>query len=264
MAGRNAVHPLAGAGANLVMIIPSPIPSPSARDSLRIARPPLITRLIGKAMALGYRLAGKDRCDDFRLERVSGVPFIVMPTVFNPKVPRTGEFLASLLDSRLVQRDWEVLDMGTGSGICAVFAARHARRVVAVDINAAAVRCAGINALLNHLEHKIDGRHGDLFAPVSEERFDLVLFNPPFVQGPPRDDRDRAWRSNDVAQRFAAGLEARLKPGGCALVLLSTFGDGRVFLDEFRRQHFEISVLAERRFVNERLTIFRLVPSNSM
>jgi release factor glutamine methyltransferase len=133
---------------------------------------------------------------------------------------------------------------------------------VAVDINAAAVRCAGINALLNDVEHKVDLRHGDLFAPVLDERFDLILFNPPFVQGPPRDDRDRAWRSNDVAERFAAGLAAHLKPAGSALVLLSTFGDGYVFLEEFRKQNFEVSVLAERRFVNERLTIFRLVPSN--
>jgi HemK-related putative methylase len=214
-------------------------------------------------MALSYRLIGKDRYDDFRLERVYGMPFVVTPSVFNPKVPRTGEFLASQIDSRLVQRDWEVLDMGTGSGVCAMFAARHARRVVAVDINAAAVRCAGINALLNHLEHRIDVRHGDLFAPVSEERFDLILFNPPFVQGAPQNDRDRAWRSNDVAERFAAGLGAHLKPGGFALVLLSTFGDGHIYLEEFRKRGFEISVLAERRFVNERLTIFRLVPSRS-
>jgi release factor glutamine methyltransferase len=234
----------------------------AARHSLRIARLPLMTRLLGKAMALCYRLMGKDRYDDFRLERVHGMPFVVTPSVFNPKVPRTGEFLASQIDSRLVPRDCEVLDMGTGSGICAVFAARHARRVVAVDINAAAVRCAGINALLNGVEHKIDLRHGDLFAPVPDERFDLILFNPPFVQGPPRDDRDRAWRSNDVAERFAAGLAAHLKPAGSALVLLSTFGDGYVFLEEFRKHDFEVSVLAERRFVNERLTIFRLVPSN--
>jgi len=232
-----------------------------ARSSLKVARLPLMTRLLGKAMALYYRLIGKDRYDDFRLERVDGMPFIVTPSVFNPKVPRTGEFLASQMDSRHVQGDWEILDMGTGSGVCAVFAARHARRVVAVDINEAAVRCAGINARLNHLEHKIDVRHGDLFAPVLEERFDLVLFNPPFVQGPPRDDRDRAWRSNDVAERFAAGLAAHLKPAGFALVLLSTFGDGHVFLEEFRKQSFKISVLAERRFVNERLTIFRLKPA---
>jgi HemK-related putative methylase len=242
------------------MIIPSPIPSPSARDSLRIARAPLLMRLIGKAMALGYRLAGKDRYDDFRLERVNGVPFIVMPTVFNPKVPRTGEFLGSLLDSRLVQRDWQVLDMGTGSGVCAVFAAKHARRVVAVDINPAAVRCAAINAQLNHLEHKIEVRLGDLFAAVADERFDLVLFNPPFLRGAPRDDRDRAWRSSDIAERFAAGLGARLRPGGSALVLLSTFGDGRFFLEEFAKRGLVVSMLAERRFVNERLTVFRVAP----
>ena len=236
------------------------MPSPSARDSLRIARPPLITRLIGKAMALGYRLAGKDRYDDFRLERVNGVPFIVMPTVFNPKVPRTGEFLASLLDSRLVGRDWEVLDMGTGSGVCAVFAAKHARRVVAVDINPAAVRCAAVNTHLNHLEHKIEVRLGDLFAAVADERFDLILFNPPFLRGAPRDDRDRAWRSSDMAERFAAGLGAQLRPGGSALVLLSTFGDGRFFLEEFAKRGLLVSVLAERRFVNERLTVFRVAP----
>lgn len=238
------------------------ITASSARDSTRVARLPLIARLLGKAMALCYRLIGKHRYDDFRLERVYDMPFVVTPSVFNPKVPRTGEFFASQIDSRLVQRDWDVLDMGTGSGVCAVFAAKHARRVVAVDINAAAVHCAGINALLNHLEHKIDVRHGDLFAPVSEERFDLILFNPPFVQGAPQDDRDRAWRSNDVAQRFAAGLGAHLKSGGSALVLLSTFGDGLVFLEEFRKQSFEISVLAERRFVNEKLTLFRLTPPN--
>jgi HemK-related putative methylase len=237
--------------------------APPIRDALRVARLPLIARLIGKAMALGYRLTGKDRYDDFRMERVNGAPFIVTPSVFNPKVPRTGEFLASLIDARLVGRDCDVLDMGTGCGVCAVFAARYARRVVAVDINRAAVRCTGINALLNHVEHKIEVRHGDLFEPVARERFDLILFNPPFVKGTPQDDRDRAWRSSDVPERFAAGLGEHLKPGGSALVLLSTFGDGHAFLQQFCEQRFEISVLAQRRFINERLTIFRLVPSNS-
>jgi release factor glutamine methyltransferase len=237
-------------------------PVPSARDFLKPARFAFITRLLGKTMALSYRLIGKDRYDDFRLERVRGVPFVVTPSVFNPKVPRTGEFFASRIDSTLVDRESEVLDMGTGSGVCAVFAANHARRVVAVDINTAAVRCAGINVLLNHLEHKIDVRHGDLFAPVPGERFDLILFNPPFLRGTPRDDRDRAWRSSDVAERFAAGLGSHLKPGGAALVLLSTFGDAPGFLEEFRKQSFAISVVAERRFVNERLAIFRLTPLN--
>jgi HemK-related putative methylase len=214
-------------------------------------------------MAAGYRLARKDRYDDFRLEWVHGAPFMVIPSVFNPKVPRTGEFLAAQITSRLVDGASEVLDMGTGSGVCAVFAARHARRVVAVDINVAATRCARINALLNELDHKIDVRHGDLFAPVAAERFDLVLFNPPFLLGAPRDDRDRAWRSNDVAERFAAGLGGHLKAGASALVLLSTFGDSAVFLEAFRKHGFAVAVWAERRFVNEKLAIFRLTLPNA-
>jgi release factor glutamine methyltransferase len=231
-----------------------------ASDASRVARLPLVRRLLGKAMARGYRFIGKDRYDDFRVERVHGLPFMVTPSVFNPKVPRTGEFFASQLGPAL-DREWEVLDMGTGSGVCAVFAALYARRVVAVDINPAAVRCAVINSLLNGLHDKIDARHGDLFEPVHGERFDLVLFNPPFLRGAPRDPRDSAWRSTDVAERFAAGLAAHLKPGGSALVLLSTFGDGRAFLREFQHQGFKITVFAERRFVTERLTLFRLVPT---
>ncbi|HEX3846479.1 MAG TPA: HemK2/MTQ2 family protein methyltransferase [Steroidobacteraceae bacterium] len=220
----------------------------------------LAARLAGKAMALAYRLAGKHRYDDYRVERLRGLPFLVIPSVFNPKVPRTGAFLASHLDAALI-RGGDVLDMGTGSGVCAVFAARHARRVVAVDINEAAVLCAGINARLNRVAHKIDLRCGDLFAPLAGERFDLVLFNPPFVRGEPKDDRDRAWRSPDVAERFAAGLSAHLKPGGAALVLLSTYGDANAFLAELARHGFEVCVAAHRRFINERLTLFRVRPA---
>jgi HemK-related putative methylase len=235
--------------------------APSVADSLRPLRFPLIAKLLGKALGLSYRLTGKDRYDDFRVERVHGAHFVVMPSVFNPKVPRAGEFLAAQLDSQLVGPDTEVLDMGTGSGVCAVIAARRARRVVAVDINPEAVRCAAINSLLNHFEHKIDVRHGDLFEPVLAERFDMIVFNPPFLLGTPRDDRDRAWRSTDVAERFAAGLGAHLKPGGFALVVLSTFGAAPVFLEEFRKRELAVHVLAQRRFVNETLAIFRVEPS---
>jgi release factor glutamine methyltransferase len=233
-------------------------------EAWRVARLPLAARLLGKVMGLGYRLTGKHRYDDFRLEHVHGAPFLVIPSVSNPKLLRSGEFFAAQIDSRLVHRDASVLDMGTGSGVCAVFSARYAERVVAVDINPEAVRCAGINALLNDLQHKIEVRQGDLFAPLNGERFDLVLFNPPFWRGAPRDHRDQAWRSSDVAERFAAGLAAHLKPAGAALVLLSTFGDCAAFLREFHSHGFSIAVHAERRFVNERLTLFRLVPAASV
>jgi len=221
-------------------------------------RPGRLRLLAGRLLSVAYTVAGMRRYDDFRLERVLGMRIMVIPGVANPKILRTGAFFASQIDARLVGPNTSVLDMGTGSGVCALFAARHARRVVAVDISAAAVRCTTLNAMLNDLESRLDIRHGDLFAPTAGERFDLVLFNPPFYLGVPKDDRDAAWRSSDTAQRFAAGLDDHLAPGGVALVLLSSFGDAcAVFESELRANGFRLTIFARRRFINETLTILR-------
>jgi release factor glutamine methyltransferase len=240
-------------------VLPPEGPTPPEAVSLRRPRLQWAAGALNKVASWGYRLRGKHRYDEFLLEWIAGTPLLVMPSVFNPRLLLTGEFFASQLTAQLIPPDAEVLDMGTGSGVCAVFAARHARRVVAVDINSAAVRCATVNALMNRAEHKIEARHGDLFAPVREdERFDLILFNPPFLRGVPRDDRDRAWRSSDVPERFAVALGAHLKPAGSALVLLSTFGGAEDFLGQLAQNGFDATLFAQREFIAETVGIFRL------
>lgn len=221
-------------------------------------RPSRIGNFAGKLLGLAYRLAGVHRYDRLRIERVLDLPIVVLPSVANPKVLRTGAFFASQIDGRLIAADAAVLDLGTGSGVCALFAARHAHRVVAVDINPEAVRCAAVNALMNRLDARITLRQGDLFAPVADERFDLVLFNPPFIVGAPKDARDAAWRSSDLPQRFAAGLAAHLRPCGAALVLLSSFGDACPRYEaELLAAGFRLELFARRRYVNETVTIVR-------
>jgi release factor glutamine methyltransferase len=215
---------------------------------------------VGRAQYLRYKLFLKKRHEGYVLESVCGAALVVAPGVLNPRLMRTGEFLASQLEPQLAGRNAAVLDMGTGSGVGAVVAARHARRVVAVDINPAAVRCARVNVLLNHLEDRIEVLEGDLFAPVARQRFDVVLFNPPFLRGAPRDDADRAWRSTDVAERFAKHLREHLTPSGYALVLLSSFGGAAEFLRQLQHHDFELTVAAKREFVNENLAIFKAVP----
>ncbi len=235
--------------------------SESARNLLGPPPSGAVRWTLGKLLQWAMRAVRLNHYDDYRVENVHGVRLLVLPSVSNPKLLRTGGFFAKCLDES-VTAGRDVLDMGTGSGVCALFAARHARRVVAVDINRAAVRCAGINAAINHLEHRVDIRQGDLFEPVTGERFDLVLFNPPFLLGTPRDARDAAWRSSDVAARFAASLDAHLAPSGAALLLLSTFGDAcEVFIDELRSRDFLLAVYARRYFINETVTILRVTRS---
>jgi release factor glutamine methyltransferase len=215
-------------------------------------------RLLGKAAFLGNARQIKRRYNAFALERIVGVPIFCIPGVFNPKLMRTGEFFASHLSAAEIAPGSAVLDMGTGSGVCAIVAARRTAQVIAVDINPEAVRCATANVWLNNVQDAVKIKHGDLFSPVGNDRFDLVLFNPPFIHGTPENDLDRAWRSTDVAERFARELPRHLKPNGQALVLLSTFGNSERFVAALHKQSLSMSVIATRRYLNERLTIVRV------
>jgi HemK-related putative methylase len=204
-----------------------------------------------------FRLFQRHRHDRLVLEEVAGRPILVLPRVINPKLFRTGEFLAQTIDGRIA-RGATVLDMGTGAGIGAIVAAGCGARVKAVDVNPVAVRCARINALLNGVEDRVEVRHGDLFEPVSGERFDVVLFNPPYLPGPPRDLLDRAFRGGDVIDRFARGLAQHLAPAGFALVLLSTEADTDSALASFASSALSMTPVSERNLKNEVLTVYRV------
>jgi release factor glutamine methyltransferase len=191
------------------------------------------------------------------IEYVQGMPLVVLPDVFNPKLLRSGEFLVQQLSRLdLARPGTRVLDLGCGSGVAGLAAAMRGCGVVATDINPSAVRCARINALLNDLE--TDVRLGDLFAPVADERFDLVLFNPPYYRGMPRDPLDHAWRSTDVGERFAAQLGTHLAPGGQALVVLSSDGDGGGLLDALDGSGLVREIVATRDFTNEVMYLHRI------
>ena len=209
-----------------------------------------------------YRAAQRLRLwlwpDEQRLHirQVDGTPIMVLPGVFDGIRLRSGAFLAQTFAALPIPANAQVLDLGTGSGIGAIFAARRAARVVATDINPEAVRCAQVNALALHLDHKIETRMGDLFEPVHGEQFDVILFNPPFYRGQPRDMADRAWRSPDVFDRFVHELPAHLCPGGFALIVLSTDGDIADAL--FSAKHLVVRPVKRRDLINEILTVYEI------
>jgi release factor glutamine methyltransferase len=193
------------------------------------------------------------------LEDVAGIALVVLPDVFNPKLLRSGEFLASQLSRReLIPAGARVLDLGCGSGSAGIVAARLGCQVVAVDINPSAVRCTRINALLNDVD--LDVRQGDLFAPVQPDQFDVVLFNPPYYRGTPRDALDHAWRSPDMPERFASDLASHLAPGGSALAVLSSDGQAAEFLQALERRGFGHEPAATRDFINEVMIVHRVRP----
>jgi methylase of polypeptide subunit release factors len=129
----------------------------------------------------------------------------------------SAETLAHLTVRRVVEA---ALDLGTGCGLQALLASRHAGRVVASDVNPRALAIARMNARLNRVTN-VDFVEGDLFEPLDGRRFDLVVANPPYVISPDSDllFRDSGLEPGEVCRRVAAGAAAHLNEGGHACML---------------------------------------------
>jgi release factor glutamine methyltransferase len=108
----------------------------------------------------------------------SGIEIDVFKNVFSPGYFDDSEYFANNLQS---VSDLNILEIGTGTGLIALkFAMNRANKVVATDVNPAAVNNARHNVLKHNLQSKVDVRHGYIFQPVKGEKFDLIFWNIPF------------------------------------------------------------------------------------
>jgi len=114
------------------------------------------------------------------------------------------------------------LDFGTGSGVQAFLAARHCERVVGLDLNPRALRLARMNAELNGVEN-VEWREGNLFEPAGDERFGLVVANPPFIISPVNElaYRDGGLEGDLFSREVVVGAAGHLEEGGFATILCS-------------------------------------------
>lgn len=180
---------------------------------------------------------------------IQGVPFHVDERVI---VPRSyiGELLYSDLftggetvlidDPASIRR---VLDLCTGSGCLAILAARvfPNAEVDAVELSADALSVARRNVEESGMEDRIRLLQGDLFQPVMNERYDLVLANPPYVDAeamenlPPEFRHEPAMALDggedglDIVRRILAEIPRHLEASGG---LLCEIGRGRELLED--------------------------------
>ncbi|MBR0712530.1 50S ribosomal protein L3 N(5)-glutamine methyltransferase [Bradyrhizobium liaoningense] len=179
-----------------------------------------------------------------------GLPFYVDERVI---VPRS--FIGELLESHFggdgeagsliddaggVER---VLDLCTGSGCLAILAAHHFPNALvdAVDISKGAIDVATRNVGDYGLEDRIALHRGDLFAPLGDARYDLMISNPPYVdaegmaalppecRAEPKLAFDGGVDGLDVVRRILRDAPDHLTPGGG---LLCEIGRGRERIDE--------------------------------
>jgi ribosomal protein L3 glutamine methyltransferase len=181
-----------------------------------------------------------------------GLPFYVDERTI---VPRS--FIGELLDTHFGGSDEDedrsligdplsverVLDLCTGSGCLAILASRNFPNaaVDAVDISKDALDVAARNVADYGLEDRLTLRRGDLFKPLGNAQYDLIISNPPYVDaegmaGLPRECRaepklafDGGADGLDIVRRILDQAGKHLTPQGG---LLCEIGRGRELLED--------------------------------
>jgi ribosomal protein L3 glutamine methyltransferase len=176
-----------------------------------------------------------------------GIPFFVDERVI---VPRSyiGDFLVNGMLSPegepLVDMDsvTTILDLCTGSACLAILAANFFpdAKIDATDLSADALDVARINVKDRDIESHITLHEGDLFAPVTGKRYDLILANPPYVAKAETDAFPPEYKAEplmahvsgadglDITRRILKEAPKHLTKGG---VLICEIGTGRHIIE---------------------------------
>jgi release factor glutamine methyltransferase len=158
-----------------------------------------------------------------------GFPFRVTADVLIPR-PETEHLVEKALELASLFLKPRIVDVGTGSGAIAVALAHNLpeAQIAALDISSAALEIARENAQRNAISDRIRFAQSDLLAVVAQERFEMVVSNPPYVPTADRDSLSIEVRKHEPALALFAGEDGlavyrRLIPAAFAVLAAGGF-----------------------------------------
>ncbi|HLD78964.1 MAG TPA: class I SAM-dependent methyltransferase [Candidatus Nanoarchaeia archaeon] len=178
---------------------------------------------------------------DYEIE-IKGLKVVVKKGVFTPD-PGVTNSSKIILDNLTDVRDKDILDIGTGSGVIALYSAFHgAKRVVATDVDDKALDNTKENVKRYCLEDRVEVVRSNLFDNVNG-MFDYVVANLPIL--------DEAWNieqpTTSLMERFLSQSPGFVKPGGKLYFAWASFSDAGPVKDLCKKQGYDFKVISERK-----------------
>lgn len=141
----------------------------------------------------------KDRHVEF-----DGIKILVRSGVFHPGLFYSTKFLLTYLSTQDLKGK-KFLELGSGSGLISIFAAKRLAIVTASDISRKAVDNTSLNAKRNSADVTV--LHSDLFASVERQTFDWIVINPPYYRKKPVVESEYAWYCGEQFEYFETLFE---------------------------------------------------------
>ena len=134
-----------------------------------------------------------------RVYTYKGIQTTVVPGVFPPKHTYSTTILLNYIE-QLELNGKTVLELGCGSGIISLLAAKKGAIVTALDINEKALKQLNVSAQENKLNLSLI--KSDLFDSIPETHFDYIIINPPYYPKKPQNITEQAWYCGENFEYF--------------------------------------------------------------
>ena len=184
----------------------------------------------------------------------------IIDTHENVYIPAEDSYL--LAENLEIKNGQSVLEIGTGTGIVAMYASKLTDKVTATDINFDAITLAESNFKANNIDN-IELLFGNLFEPVKNRKFDVILFNTPYL--PTEEDEvidsnlnyafDGGLNGRRVIDLFLNEVPNHLNDGGIVQMIQSSFSDNELTLQRFDELGFIAEIKAKEHFFFEDITL---------
>jgi len=188
------------------------------------------------------------------------MPDFIINTDDNVYVPAEDSYL--LADNLEIKKGQSVLEIGTGSGIVAMYASRLTDDITVTDINFDACELARKNFTENGIEN-IEILWGNLFEVVENRKFDVILFNTPYL--PTEDDEvldntinyafDGGLNGRKVIDLFLNEVRNHLNDGGIVQMIQSSLSGNDETLARLDEMGFIAEIAASEHFFFEDITL---------
>ena len=188
------------------------------------------------------------------------MPDFIINTDENVYVPAEDSYL--LAENLEIKEGQSVLEIGTGSGIVAMYASRLTDKITVSDINFDACELARKNFEANNIEN-IEILFGNMFEPVENRKFDVILFNTPYL--PTEDDEviddtinyafDGGLNGRKVIDLFLNEVGNHLNDGGIVQMIQSSLSGNEETLEKLDNLGFIAEIKASEHFFFEDITL---------